>query len=140
MKQGLIGINLLYDDGESIFIENSLFSHLYIANIDKDANEIPYEKLAQDNKLYANFFILKIKELINEFNNTNVLKVVYNKKNLAEIELKFLNKTISFYLVSDADPFKKTSINKYDKSFFQEGDLCLLICPYNIKYTNQLFA
>jgi len=139
MKQGIIGINLLFEDGENIFLENSHFSNLYIANIDEEGNEIAYEKL-EFNKLYANFFILKINQLINEINNMNVLKITYNKRNLTEVELKFSNKTINFHLASDADPFKRKSINNYDKSFFQDGDLCMLICPYSIKYLNHLFV
>jgi len=139
MKQGLIGINFIYDDGESIFIDNSLFSNLYIANIDGDANEVPYEKLYDSEKLYANFFIVKINHLINELNNMNVLKALSNKKNLAEVELKFPHREVCFQLASDADPFT-TSINHYDKSFFEDSDLCVIICPYEIKYKNHLFA
>ena len=140
MKQGLIGINLLYEDGENIFIENSLCSNLYIANINEEANEIPYERLYLPDKLYANFFILKINHLINEINNANVLKAVHNKKNLAEVELRFNNRSVNFYIASDIDPFGKNNVNSFDKSFFQEEDLCMMICPYNIKYHNHLFA
>jgi hypothetical protein len=140
MKQGLIGINLLYDDGQSIFIENSLFSNLYIANIDQDANEIPYEKLGLPNRMYANLFIIKINQIINEMHNMNVLKAIFSKKNLAEVELRFPNKTVGFHLASDADPFLEKSVNNYDKSFFQEESLCLLICPYELKYKNHLFT
>jgi len=140
MAQGLTGINLIFGDGESLFVENSFFSHLYIANIDEEANEIPYETLFKTNKLYANFFSLRINHLINDMVNNNVLKATFNKKNLLEIELIFERKTVSFYVASDVDPFKKQSLNSFDKSFFQENDLCLLICPFDIKYKNHLFA
>ena len=140
MTQGIVGINLIFADGESLFIEHSYFSHLYVANLDNDANEIPYEILFKTNKLYANFFSLRINHLLNDMENSNVLKAAFNKRNLLEIELVFQNRTISFYVASDIDPFKERSFNNFDKSFFQENDLCLLICPFNLKYKNQLFA
>ena len=139
MKQGLLGINLLFEDGENIFVEKSMFSNLYVANIDEEANEIPYEKL-DFNKLYANFFSLKINQNANESSDMNILKTTYNKKNLIEVELQFKDKSVNFHLASDTDPFQKRSINNYNQSFFQEGDLCMLICPYNIKYLDHLFA
>ena len=140
MNQGIKGINLLFDDGDNMYIENTLLSNLYIANIDNEAHEIPYEKLFKTNKLYANFLSLKINHLINDMENANILKKIYNKKNLTEIELNFERKKVSFYISSDIDPFKKTGINTFDRSFFQENDLCLLICPYEIKYKNYLFV
>ena len=139
MNQGIIGINLLFEDGESVFVKKSLFSNLYIANIDEKANEIPYDKL-ELNKLYANFFTLRISQLINEENYLNILKTVYDKKSLSEVELLFQNKKVSFYLASDADPFLHSSINHFDKSFFHDEDLCMLICPFNIKYSKHLFT
>ena len=45
MNQGIQTVNLVFDDGSNLLIENNLFSHLYIANVDHNANEIPYEKL-----------------------------------------------------------------------------------------------
>jgi len=140
MTQGIVGINLIFADGESLFIDNNFYSHLYVANIDKDANEIPYEILFKTNKLYANFFSLRINHLLNDMQNSNVLKTAFNKRNLLEIELVFEKRTVSFYVASDVDPFKKHSLNSFDKSFFQEEDLCMLICPYDIKYKNHLFA
>lgn len=140
MNQGIIGINLLFNDGDSLFIDNTMFSHLYIANIDENANEIPYEKLFKTNKLYANFFILKINHLLNELENANILKSTYQKKNLIEVELKFKEKTVNFHLASNIDPFKRISNNSYDQSFFEDNDLCLLICPYALKYKSHLFA
>ena len=139
MKQGLLGIKLLFEDGSSIFVENTMFSNLYIANIDESANEIPYEKMGLG-KLYANFFSLKLNQQLNDNNDINVLKKTYNKKNLIEVELQFNDKTVNFHLASDSDPFHRRATNNYDKSFFQNGDLCMLICPYNIKYSNHLFT
>ena len=139
MKQGIIGINLLFSDGDHLFVDENMFSHLYIANIDEDANEIPYEKLFKTTKLYANYFSLKINHLADEITNTNLLKKINEKKNLMEIELQFNHKTVCFHLATDLDPFKRNSQNSYDQSFFDEEDLCLLICPYNLKYKRHLF-
>ena len=140
MNQGITGINLIFSDGEMVFVENSLLSDLYIANIDEEANEIPYEKMFNTSKLYANFFILKVNHLVNETKEANILKKAYEDKNLLEVELQFENKKVSFHLASDIDPFKRKSLNSYDKSFFQDNDLCMVICPYDIKYKKYLFA
>ena len=140
MTDGIVGINLIFGDGESLFVEHSYFSHLYVANLDDQANEIPYRVLFKTNKLFANFFSLRINHLLNDMQNMNVLKAAFNKKNLLEIELVFRERTISFYLASDIDPFKEHSINSHEKSFFEDNDLCLLVCPYNLKYKNHLFA
>ena len=115
------------------------FSNLYISNIDDNADEIPYEKLLDTNILYANFFTLKINNSINDFYNSNIIKKISNKKNIAEIELNTSNdKKILFNLASSNDPFKKNDNNIYDQSFIKEDDLCLLITPYKLKYKNHL--
>lgn len=141
MTQGIKTINLIFEDGESISIDDFLFSNFYISNIDEEANEIPYEKLLDTNILYANFFTLKINNNINDYYHKNIIKNIFDKKNIAEIVLNTTGeKTISFNLASSLDPFKKNNINTYDQSFIQDDDLCILITPYNIKYKNHLFA
>ena len=140
MNQGIKNIDLIFEDGESIVIEDSLFTHFYIANIDDEANEIPYEKICNTNILYANFIILKINNLIDKFYNDNIIKKILIKKNTSEIKIYTeAGKTVLFNIASSIDPFKKNSINYFDKSFTLEDDLCILICPYNIKYKNHLF-
>lgn len=140
MNQGIKNIELIFEDGESILVENKLFTHFYIANIDGEANEIPYEKILNTNVLYANFITLKINNLINQFYNDNVIKKILNKKNIAEIKIYTdADKTILFNIASSIDPFIKNSSNYFDKSFTLDEDLCILICPYNIKYKNHLF-
>lgn len=140
MNQGIKNIDLIFEDGESISIDNNLFTNFYIANIDDDANEIPYEKILNTNVLYANFITLKINNLINQFYNDNVINKILIKKNISEIKIYTdTGKTILFNIASSIDPFVKNSNNYFDKSFTLEDDLCILICPYNIKYKNHLF-
>ena len=141
MTQGIRTIDIIFEDGESISIDNLLFSNFYISNIDDEANEIPYEKLLNTNILYANFFTLKINNSINEYYKNNIIKKIYDKKNIAEIVLNTLNnKKITFNIASSIDPFNQNNTNKYDQSFLQDDDLCLLITPFKIKYKNHLFA
>ena len=141
MNQGIKTINIIFDDNESIIVDESLFSHFYISNIDDDANEIPYEKLFDTNILYANFLSLKINYKINEYYNQNIIKKIQDKKNIAKIILSTENnKEVLFQIASDIDPFKKNSTNSYDQSFIEEKDLCLLITPYKIKFKNHLFT
>lgn len=141
MTQGIRTIDIIFEDGESISIDNLLFSNFYISNIDDEANEIPYEKLLNTNILYANFFTLKINNSINEYYKNNIIKKIYDRKNIAEIILNTLNnKKITFNIASSIDPFNQNNTNKYDQSFLQDDDLCLLITPFKIKYKNHLFA
>ncbi|MDD4187784.1 MAG: hypothetical protein PHX04_03380 [Bacilli bacterium] len=141
MNQGIEKINLVFDDGESITLEDSFFTNLYISNINNIANEIPYEKILDTNVLYANFFTLKIKKSINELYNQNIINKIFNKKDISEIIINTNNqKEIVFNIVSNADPFTRNSNNKYNQSFILEEDLCLLITPYKIKYKNHLFS
>lgn len=141
MNQEIKNINLIFEDGETVQLDENLFTNFYIANIDNKANEIPYEKLLNTNILYANFLTLKINNLINNYYNEDIIKKVYNKKNLAEIKISTSNgKEILFNVASSIDPFKKNINNYYDKSFIEEDNLCLLISQYEIKYKNHLFV
>ena len=141
MNKEIKSVNIFFDDGNSIFIESNLFSNFYIANIDSEANEVPYEKMFNTNTLYANFFTLKISSLINEYYHDNVIKNILNSKNISEVVLcTNLGKKIKFQVASQADPFKKNSDNYYDNSFLIEDDLCILITEYNIKHKKHLFV
>lgn len=141
MTQGIKTIDIIFEDDASISIDSKLFSNFYISNIDEEAMEIPYEKLFNCNKLYANFITLRISSAINEYYKNNVIKKIYDKKNISEIIINTKNnKRIYFNLASSIDPFKEENINLYDQSFIEDNDLCLLITPYKIKYKNHLFA
>ncbi|MDD2207973.1 MAG: hypothetical protein PHG03_00355 [Bacilli bacterium] len=134
-------INLIFDDGENIVLEESFFTNFYISNINNFANEIPYEKLFDTNILYANFFTLKVKKTINEVYNQNIINKIFNKKDISKVILNTSNqKEIVFNIASDIDPFKKDKNNTYNQSFILEDELCLLITPYKLKYKNHLFA
>ena len=141
MTQGIKSINIIFDDGDNLSIDNVLFSNFYISNIDGNANEIPYENILNTNILYANFLTLKIRNSINQHYNQNMINTIYNKKNISQIILNTeIGKEIMFNVASSIDPFDKKSSNIYDQSFILEDDLCLLITPYTIKYKNHLFT
>ncbi|NLL01487.1 MAG: hypothetical protein GX265_00465 [Mollicutes bacterium] len=141
MTQGIKTIDIIFEDDTSISIDSILFSNFYISNIDEEAKEIPYEKLFNSNRLYANFITMRISNAINEYYKGNVIKKIYDKKNISEIIINTINnKKIFFNIASSIDPFKNEDINLYDQSFIEDDDLCLLITPYKIKYKNHLFA
>ena len=68
-------INL--ENNKTIIADNKLFSNLYISNIDKNGDEIPYKETIEDTFI-SNFFMIKLKNKIIEYNLTN--------KNLEEIK------------------------------------------------------
>ena len=74
MTQGIKTIDIIFEDDTSISIDSILFSNFYISNIDEEAKEIPYEKLFNSNRLYANFITMRISNAINEYYKGNVIK------------------------------------------------------------------
>lgn len=139
MREGIKNIDLTFEDGDTISIDKRLFSHLYISNIDDNANEIPYERILNTNRLYANFLSIKINKIINKLYNQDMINNIYNK-NIAEIIVYTnSNRSILFNVASTIDPFNNVTDNLFDKSFILDDDLCILITPFNIKYKNHLF-
>ena len=134
MNNGINEIEIIFDDGDKIELNKEQFSHFYISNIDDDANEKPYEKLMDSNNLYANFVTLKV-------NSDNYLKdFLLNNQNIAEIKIVTTHeKKIGFNVASTVDPFKRSDVNDFNKSFMLDDAFCLLICPYDLKYKKNLF-
>ena len=63
-----IVINL--ENNKTIIADNKMFTNLYISNIDNNGNELPYIE-DEYNSLISNFFMIKLKNKIIEYNLTN---------------------------------------------------------------------
>ncbi len=137
MNDGIKHIEIIFDNGDTLDLDSSFFSNFYISNINENADEIPYEKIMNTNNLYANFVSMK---LLNKKNNHHIMEKLLSNLNIDKIKLNISDsKSITFNIVSSADPFKKNDINKYNKSFTYNDDFCLLICPYKLKYKENIF-
>ena len=126
-------INL--ENNKSIIADNKLFSNLYISNIDKNGDEIPYKESIEDTFI-SNFFMIKLKNKIIEYNLTN--------KNLEENAFDLLKKAniesiiINFYN-GNSIPFILNSNNIFH-TFKEKNDLCIIQSEYDIKYYENLFV
>jgi len=126
-------INL--ENNKTIIADNKLFSNLYISNIDKNGDEIPYKETIEDTFI-SNFFMIKLKNKIIEYNLTN--------KNLEENAFDLLKEgniesiIINFYN-GNSIPFILNSNNIFH-TFKEKNDLCIIQSEYDIKYYENLFV
>lgn len=127
-------INL--ENNKTIIADNKMFDKLYISNIDSNGNEIPYKE-DDTNSLISNFFMIKLKNKIIEYNLTNkqleenAFNLIKNEKNIESIIIYFKNgKSIPFIINS----------NNIFHTFKIKNDLCILQSEYDIKYYENLFC
>jgi len=126
-------INL--ENNKTIIADNKLFSNLYISNIDENGDEIPYKESIEDTFI-SNFFMIKLKNKIIEYNLTN--------KNLEENAFDLIKEgniasiIINFYN-GNSIPFILNSNNIFH-TFKEKNDLCIIQSEYDIKYYENLFV
>ena len=124
-------INLV--NNKTIIADNKMFDKLYISKIDADGNEIPYKDIEN---LFSNFFMVKLKNKIIEYNltskqlNENAFKLINNTHNIESVIVNFKN--------GNSLPFIINS-NKNFYSFKQKNDLCIVQSEFDIKYYENLF-
>lgn len=128
-------INL--DNNKTIIANNKMFSNLYISNINNNGDEIPYLEDKYNNSLVSNFFMIKLKNKIIEYNLTNkqleenAFNLIKNEKNIESIIINFKN--------GNSLPFILNSNNTFH-TFKQKNDLCIIQSEYDIKYYENLFS
>lgn len=128
-------INL--DNNKTIIANNKMFANLYISNIDNNGDEIPYKKDNLTSSLISNFFMIKLKNKIIEYNLTNkqleenAFNLIKNEKNIESIIINFKN--------GNSLPFILNSNNVFH-TFKQKNDLCIIQSEYDIKYYENLFS
>ncbi len=126
-------INL--DNNKTIIAKNNMFDKLYVSNIDNNGDIIPYDKI--DETLLSNFFMIKLKNKVIEYNLTNkelkenAFNLIKNNKSISSIIINFKN--------GNSIPFIISSNNMFE-SFKIKNDLCIIQSEYNIKYYENLFS
>ena len=127
-------INL--ENNKTIIANNKLFSNLYISNIDNEGNEIPYNEEIE-NTFISNFFMIKLKNKLIEYNLTNkyleenAFNLIKEQKNIESIIINFKN--------GNSIPFIINSNNIFH-SFKDKNDLCIIQSEFDIKYYENLFV
>ena len=128
-------INL--ENNKTIIADNKMFSNLYISNIDNNGDEIPYKKDDYNHSLISNFFMIKLKNKIIEYNLTNkqleenAFNLIKEEKNIESIIINFKN--------GNSLPFILNSNNIFH-TFKQKNDLCIIQSEYDIRYYENLFS
>lgn len=127
-------INL--ENNKTIIANNKMFSNLYISNIDNNGDEIPYKEDDYNHSLISNFFMIKLKNKIIEYNLTNkqleenAFNLIKEEKNIESIIINFKN--------GNSLPFIINSNNIFH-TFKQKNDLCIVQSEYDIRYLENLF-
>ncbi len=135
MVDNINNIIINLDNNKTIIADNKMFSNLYISNIDNNGDEIPYVN-TETNSLISNFFMIKLKNKIIEYNLTNkqleenAFNLIKNEKNINSIIINFKN--------GYSQPFIINSNNIFH-TFKQKNDLCIIQSEYDIKYYENLF-
>ena len=137
MLDNISAINIIFENGDNVLINNNELKDFCISNIDEKGNEIPYEQTLIKNKLYANFMILNINNKLIDVSKINRLKF---KNDITEIMIIFKNqKYLNFTIATNANPFANYYNNDYEYIYEDENSLGLLLSEYNIKYKDNLF-
>ena len=134
MRESINNIVINLENNKTIIATNKMFDKLYISNIDSNGNEIPYKD--SNNSLISNFFMIKLKNKIIEYNLTNkqleenAFNLIKSGSNIESIIINFKNgKSLPFILNS----------NNIFHTFKQKNDLCIIQSEYDIKYYENLF-
>lgn len=128
-------INL--ENNKTIIADNKMFSNLYISQINDNGDEVSYKLEEYSNSLIGNFFMIKLKNKIIEYNLTNkqleenAFKLIKDGKNIESIIINFKN--------GHSQPFILSSNNIFH-SFKVKNDLCIIQSEYDIKYYENLFS
>ena len=138
MKNEIIeNIIINLENNKTIIADNKMFTNLYISNINNNGDEIPYQENNSNNSLISNFFMIKLKNKIIEYNLTNkqleenAFNLIKDEKNIESIIINFKN--------GNSLPFILNSNNIFH-AFKQKNDLCIIQSEYDIKYYENLFS
>lgn len=131
---GIENILINLENNKTIIANNKLFSNLYISNIDENGDEIPYNN--DYDSYISNFFMIKLKNKIIEYNLTNkyleenAFKLIKENKNIESIIINFKNGTSIPFIINS---------NNNIQIFKDKNDLCIVQSEYDIKYYENLF-
>lgn len=132
-------IDITTNNKDIISVTPDSFENFYIANINKEGEEINY-MIDKEENYYANFFMIKL--LNKDDEDATIIKRLLNKKDIINIGINFTNgKYILFNLSKRRVAEKGILENKYEESFKDDdNNLCIIVTDKKIKYKKELFA
>lgn len=128
-------IELTTLNGEVFSVTSDDFQNFYVANINENGEEINYIK--KNGTLQANFMIIK---LLHDESYSEILKRLYECKDITKIELLFTNgNNQKIDLSTKRVMYNGSMFNKYENTYMINNDLCILVSDKKIKYCENLF-
>ena len=140
MKMDCINSIDIYSNNKDVFtITSDSFENFYIANIDDNGDEINYLLCEDQITLFANFFMIKIKNQISEDDTLLVLQRLLKKKDIIKVTINFKNnQKQSFDLVKRRVAKNGLLENTYEDAYLDNNnDLCIMVTDKNIKYKSR---
>ena len=140
MNTGLINnIDITTNNKDIISVTPDSFENFYIANLNKEGEEISYLVDSED-VYFANFFMIK---LLNHDDEDNaVINRLLKKKDIVNVGINFSNgKYLLFNIAKKRVNDKGLLENTCEDAFKDENNnLCIMVTDMKIKYKKELFA
>ena len=143
MKMDCIDSIDIYSNNKDVFtITSESFENFYIANIDDNGDEMNYLLCEDQITLFANFFMIKIKNEDNDNESIIVLQRLLKKKDIIKVTINFKNgEKQDFELIKRRIAKNGILENKYEDAYLDDNnDLCIMVTDKDIKYKKELFA
>ena len=143
MKMDCIDSIDIYSNNKDVFtITSESFENFYIANIDDNGDEMNYLLCEDQITLFANFFMIKIKNEENDNESIIVLQRLLKKKDIIKVTINFKNgEKQDFELIKRRIAKNGILENTYEDAYLDDNnDLCIMVTDKNIKYKKELFA
>ena len=143
MKMDCIDSIDIYSNNKDVFtITSESFENFYIANIDDNGDEMNYLLCEDQITLFANFFMIKIKNEENDNESIIVLQRLLKKKDIIKVTINFKNgEKQDFELIKRRIAKNGILENTYEDAYLDDNNnLCIMVTDKNIKYKKELFA
>ncbi len=143
MKMDCIDSIDIYSNNKDVFtITSESFENFYIANIDDNGDEMNYLLCEDQITLFANFFMIKIKNEENDNESIIVLQRLLKKKDIIKVTINFKNgEKQDFELIKRRIAKNGILENTYEDAYLDDNnDLCIMVTNKKIKYKKELFA
>ncbi|HQC84137.1 MAG TPA: hypothetical protein PLB45_04630 [Bacilli bacterium] len=136
----IYSVDITTNKNDMISLPSHCFSHLYIANVDDNGDEVEYELGNKDDNLYANYFMIKILNDNNVKTYENMDRML-KKKDIVSVNIHFTNgRSQIFDLAKNRVRDNGVLVNKYEEAFKDEDNLCIVVSDKKIRYVKELFA
>lgn len=143
MKMDCINSIDIYSNNKDVFtITSDSFDNFYIANIDDNGDEMNYLLCDDQITLFANFFMIKIKNDDENNESLIILQRLLKKKDIIKVTINFVNGEKQDFELAKRRIAKNGLLeNTYEDAYLDNNnDLCIMVTDKQVKYKKELFA